>query len=211
MKKPEAIMFDFDGVIGQTMDDNFAAWKYALSRYAIDIERNAYFLLEGLTPGKVAEHFLIQHSQNPALINEIVSLKEKYYMENNAFAIYDDVEPLLSRLRRKGYSLGLVSGGSYVRLSLSLKNENLAKFDVIITADEVENGKPHPAPYLKAARKLGIDPAVCLAVENAPLGIESAKRAGMYCIAITRTLDKKYLTGADKVIDSLTDIEELLE
>lgn len=211
MRKPEAIMFDFDGVIGRTMDDNFTAWKYALSRYAIDIEKNAYFLLEGMTPGKVAKHFLIQHSQNPVLVNAIVSLKEKYYMENNAFAIYDDVEPLLSRLRRKGYSLGLVSGGSYVRLSLSLKNENLAKFDVIITADEVDNGKPHPAPYLKAARKLGIDPAACLAVENAPLGIESAKRAGMYCIAITRTLDEKYLTGADKVIASLADIEELLE
>ena len=204
-------MFDFDGVIGQTMDDNFTAWKYALARYAIDIERTEYFLLEGMPPRKVAEHFLIQNSQSPSLISEIVLLKEKYYMENNTFALYDDVEPLLSRLRKKRYSLGLVSGGSYVRLSRSLKSQNLARFDVIITADEVDNGKPHPAPYLKAAGKLGIDPAVCLAVENAPLGIESAKRAGMYCIAVTRTLDKKYLTGADEVIDSLTDIEKLLE
>ena len=58
---------------------------------------------------------------------------------------------------------------------------------------------------------LGIIPRVCLVLENAPLGIESAKNAGMTCIAVTSTLEKKYLNKADRVVSNIIKIQEILE
>ena len=58
MKKYKAVFFDFDGVIGKTMEDNYRAWKYAFSRYNIPVNKTEYFLLEGMSVKKIAEHFL---------------------------------------------------------------------------------------------------------------------------------------------------------
>ena len=76
-----------------------------------------------------------------------------------------------------------------------------AKFDTIVTADMLKRGKPHPLPYLTAAKNLKIAPAKCLVVENSPLGVLSAKNAGMFCVAVTTSLPKCYLKKADIVID----------
>ena len=70
--------------------------------------------------------------------------------------------------------------------------------------------KPNAEPYLTAAKKLLVRPSDCLAVENAPLGIKSVKRAGMYCAAISSTLDRKYLKKADNIIDKLVNIKKIL-
>jgi beta-phosphoglucomutase len=66
-------------------------------------------------------------------------------------------------------------------------------------------GKPHPEPYLKAAKALGVKPSECAVIENAPYGVASAKKAGMFCIAITSSLPKEYLKRADVVVDSLAE------
>ena len=76
----------------------------------------------------------------------------------------------------------------------------LNKFDVIISGDDTEKGKPNPEPYLAAMQKLNILPIESLVIENAPLGIQSAKTAGAYCIAITTTLGREYLKEADEVV-----------
>ncbi len=83
----------------------------------------------------------------------------------------------------------------------------LDAFDVIVSGSDVEQGKPDPAIYLATAARLGIDPARCLAIEDAPAGIESAKRAGMTCWAVrteyTRGLE---LPGPDREVQSLEEI-----
>lgn len=206
----KAVLFDFDGVIGKTMDDNYQAWKYAFSKYDINIDKDEYFILEGLNTRKVTEHFLSEDLRKSGIIDEVIKLKEEYYSRTHRFVFYDGVESLISRLKAKGYLLGLVSGGSYVRILHSLSSGFLNKFDVVITGDKVGNCKPHPEPYLNAARTLSVRPSDCIVIENAPAGIESAKKAGMYCIAICSTLDRKYLQKADKIIDRFTDLEEIL-
>ncbi|MBW7940878.1 MAG: HAD family phosphatase [Candidatus Kuenenia stuttgartiensis] len=210
MKKYKAVFFDFDGVIGKTMDDNYLAWEYAFSQYDIPIDKNEYFLLEGKNTRGVARHFIGKSTGNYGVVDEIVSLKEKYYLENNRFSFYDGVESLLPKFKGKGYLLGFVSGASYVRLARSLSQEFFKNLDVIITGDKVDNCKPHPEPYLNAAKALSISPTECIVVENAPMGIESAKRAGMFCIAICSTLEKNYLQKADVVIDKFMNLEEIL-
>lgn len=209
-KKFIAILFDFDGVIGKTMDDNYRSWKYALSEYNITIAKSEYFLLEGMTTKKIAEHFLRKNLHNIKIAGKIAKLKDEYCIKNRSFSLYNGGENLLPYLKKRGYLLGLVSGGTYKRISKSLKNKFLKYFDVVITGDNVTRCKPHPEPYLTAAKKLLVKPSDCLAVENAPLGVESAKRAGMQCIAICSTLNKKYLLTADKIINSIIKLSKIL-
>ena len=75
-------------------------------------------------------------------------------------------------------------------------------FNAIVSVDDVINGKPHPEPYLKAIDILKCDPKYALVIENAPLGIESAKKAGLDCFAIETTLPGSYLKNADRIFKS---------
>ena len=86
----------------------------------------------------------------------------------------------------------------------------MALFDFIQTGDETEKPKPDPEPYLKCAKGLGITPDEAVVIENAPLGVESAKSAGMICIALTSTVGAEYLRRADFVIGGLKDAEEII-
>ena len=210
MKKYKAIFFDFDGVIGETMEDNYEAWQHAFSKYRISIDKDEYFLLEGMNTKGIAKYFFDRDVSDSQTITEIVNLKEKYYLENNRFRFYDGVETLIPEFKRRGYSTGLVSGASNSRLSKIVNHTFLKNMDVIITGDKVINCKPHPEPYLNAAKALSVSPLECVAVENAPVGIESAKSAGMYCIAICSTLERRYLEKANMIIDKFADLEKLL-
>ena len=87
----------------------------------------------------------------------------------------------------------------------------LELFDVRITGDLEKKIKPSPDPYLRAAKILKVANESCLVIENAPLGIESAKKAGMTCIADSSTLGKKYLLKAERVVLNIIKIEEILE
>ena len=77
--------------------------------------------------------------------------------------------------------------------------------EVLVTSDQVENGKPAPDPYLLAAERLGVDPAACVVFEDAPAGIESGRAAGMTVWAVTTTHEPEALTAAQRVADGLPD------
>ena len=76
----------------------------------------------------------------------------------------------------------------------------------LITADDVERGKPDPQPYLAGAAALGIDPAECLVIEDAPAGIAAGKAAGMTVLAVATTFEAAALEAADHVTGSLADV-----
>lgn len=206
LKRFKALCFDFDGVLARTMEDNYCAWAEAFSKHSLEIRKDDYFLIEGFSARKVAEHFAGAGAEEE-VIESLVAMKEEFYRENCSFSFYDGVEALVSKLREKGYRLGVVSGASFPRLSASVGAEFLANFDSVVTGDRVDNCKPHPEPYLKAAGALGLEPAECAVIENAPMGIDAAKSAGMYCIAISSTLDKKHLGRADLVISSFAELD----
>ncbi|MGC3994000.1 MAG: HAD family phosphatase [Propionicimonas sp.] len=87
----------------------------------------------------------------------------------------------------------------------------LDRFDVVITRDEVDNGKPHPEPYALATRSLGVPPAACVAVEDAPAGIASAIAAGIgLVVAVTGTFTASELATAHRVVAGLDEVAPLL-
>ena len=114
----------------------------------------------------------------------------------------------LNLFKENGYQIALVSSGVKQYIDLVLKKFNIGNyFSVIISGDDVGKGKPDPEPYLVAAKKLNLEPAVCLVLEDATNGIDSAKTAGCKCIAvINNNTPPQDRSHADKIINSLDEL-----
>lgn len=194
----KAILFDFDGTLADTMKDNFLAWKKAFEKYNIEIKEEDYYPLEGTKLTEIARLISNKYriEEEPS---KIVELKNNHYLLNNSVSFYPGVIDIIDILKKK-VKIAIVSASPKEKLNKTVPKEFLEKFDVIISGEDSKIGKPDPEPYLNAARKLKTIPEECVVIENAPLGIKSAKKAGMYCIAIESTLDKKFLSEADEVI-----------
>lgn len=208
-EKIKGVLFDYDGVLADTMTDNLIAWQEAFLVHGVEIKKQDYFPLEGLSPKRIAEELSkmlgVNHNKNSI----IVKTKEDFYAKNNNFCLYEGVEELIHSLKKRGLKLAVVSGSSGQRLSKTTPKEFLSHFDTIITADSVTNPKPSPEPYQKALTLLGLLPQEAVVVENAPLGIQSAKSADIYCIAICTTLDRSYLSDANHIVNSFKDLKEI--
>jgi len=101
---------------------------------------------------------------------------------------------------------GVVTSGSRLLASNRLRYCGLPEPEVLVTSDDVTNGKPHPEPYLLGAERLGFAPAECLVIEDAPAGIESARAGGMKVIGMASTYAADALGNADAVIGTLGQI-----
>lgn len=102
---------------------------------------------------------------------------------------------------------GVVTSGSRLLASARLRFCGLPVPKVLVTADDVAHGKPHPEPYLKGAQGLGFDPADCLVIEDAPAGIQAARSAGAKVIGITSTYAADALHQANAVVGKLAQIQ----
>lgn len=203
----KAVLFDFDGTLAVTMEDNFKAWQAAMSDYGLKIKPEDYYPLEGASVYEVAKKIFSQYGVKSSNPEEAVRKKELHYLENHRFRFYPGVEALIEALRSKHVPLALVTAGLRSRLDHSVPRGFLEKFDAVVTGDEAREGKPSPEPFLLAAEKLKVRPEDCVVVENAPLGIQSAKKAGMYCIALCTTLQNGHLKEADEIVSSFEDLK----
>jgi len=102
---------------------------------------------------------------------------------------------------------GVVTSGTRLLASARLRFCGLPVPKVLVTADDVEHGKPHPEPYLKGAKRLGFKPADCLVIEDAPAGIRAARAAGMKVIGLASTYPATKLGEADAVVAGLAQIQ----
>ena len=190
------------------MEDNFEAWRSTLQGYGIDLKPEDYYPLEGLSVYELPERLFGKYDKLSPAPGEVVAKKEAHYLKNHRFSFYPGAEALIDLFRSRGIPLAIVTTALRSRLDHSVPRGFLEKFQGVVTSEDAREGKPSPVPYLKGAEKLGVPPKDCIAIENAPLGIESAKRAGTYCIAVCSTLDKTYLRGADEIVNSLQDLKQ---
>lgn len=199
----KALLFDFDGVIGDTMVDNYNAWVKAFQEVDLPFDKDQYFRLEGDKVDNIARTVLLQHGRDPSLGSSVAIRKDEIYKETANFRFSRGAPEIVSLLSKSNFPFGLVSGGSRARLINKQTEELLQYFKAIVTADDVTKGKPDPQPYLKGAKLLGIEPSECVVIENAPFGIRSAKNAGMKCVAICSTLTPEDLSLADLILPDL--------
>ena len=206
-----AVLFDFDGVVGRTMEDNYAAWHGACDQMGLALEREEYFLLEGMGARRVAEIVVERNGASETLAPRLAELKDALYLRHvREVRLYDGVDDVLDVVRRAGWKTALVTGARRARITATAGTV-LQRFDAVVTADDVTRTKPFPDPYLTGASALRVEPDTCVVIENAPLGIDAARAAGMRCIAVASTLDPRHLAAADVVVSNLVDVIPHLE
>jgi HAD superfamily hydrolase (TIGR01509 family) len=115
---------------------------------------------------------------------------------------------LLNAIKKGNFKLGLVSSAPKDNIDLVLSEFNLNNiFDCVVFGQEVSEGKPSPQIYLLAAKKLEVIPKDCVVIEDSPQGVKAAKIAGMRCLAITNTHPQKKLEEADRIVNSLENVD----
>lgn len=189
-----------DGVLLRSMHLHCRAWERAAASLGLSVDRRAILRREG-EPGASTVRFLAP----PRLQRRLLQRKETYFAEGHRrIRLYAGARSLIERLARTSVRLGLVTGTSRAELQAALPNRLFHRFHASVTGDEVARGKPHPAPYRAICRRLHVRPEGVLVVENAPFGIQSARRARMGCVmAIASTLPAPVLRGADRVFISM--------
>ena len=115
---------------------------------------------------------------------------------------------LVAQLRDAGVPIAVASSSHRIWVDAALSGAGLSEyFDQTTAGDEVAMGKPSPEIYLKAAEKLGFDPADCIAVEDAPAGVESASAAGMRVVLVRSELTNDLDLASDWQVDDLTEFK----
>ena len=211
----EAVFFDMDGVTVETAD----VWR--------ELERTTILpaAVEGEPPVEMIRALSVADAYDRLVAADDVEVTvtraafDALYDEH-ATAVYgeravlmDGYRALLADLRDAGVATGLVSASRRSWVDLVLDRFDLRSlYDVVVSSSDVDGpSKPDPTTYLVAAEQLGRDPARCLVVEDSPVGIEAATRAGMECIAFhTGTHDESALSAADHVVDSPESLRDLL-
>ncbi len=117
------------------------------------------------------------------------------------------VKHFIQKCREKSLHIAVATSADNIKMKINLEEIGLSEkdFDVTIDGLEVENKKPDPEIFLKAAEKLKVSPASCLVVEDAVSGVEAAKQAGCRCLAIKTSFSEKELYAADWFANNLSE------
>jgi beta-phosphoglucomutase len=207
-----AVLFDLDGVLIDSPPVHIWSWGEVLRPFNITVPAERLHREEGRKAEEIARNiFADNHVEiSDADLNILIQRKRELYRSRAPADLTEDAVIVINKLRNKGWFTGLVSGSARSNLLTVLNEARLSLFDVVLTAESYGLSKPHPEPYLTGCRKLHLHPENCIAVENAPLGIQSAKSAGLKVIALTSTLPVSELPGADEYIEKLIDLTGIL-
>lgn len=209
--KLKGVLFDFDGVVLDSMKQHAVAWKYAFKQQGIEITEHDIYLMEGMGVQAVVENVCRKYDLSNKKALQLMDVKIEYYNENMQVLFYDGFFELLDFLKSQNIKMAVVTGGHRGRIIPFAEKYLDGYFEGFVCSDDVTNTKPSPEPYLKGLEKLGLNPEECLVIENAPLGIKAAKTASIKTIAIETTLGKEYLKEADLMVQSFSEIREAIE
>ncbi len=211
------LIFDFDGLILDTETPAFLAWQAVFAAHACDLPLAVWADSIGRSPnhfdpcGYLRER--LRHPVDCEAVRRDQAKEEAKLIE--AQVILPGVEGYLASARRLRLKLGLASSSDRAWVNRHLARLGLREqFAVIRTADDVERTKPEPDLYLSALAALGLEPREAIALEDSGHGVQAAKRAGLFCVAVPNPLTRELGIGpADLLIDSLADVplERVLE
>ena len=212
LKDIDAIIFDVDGTIA----DSMWMWKQIdveyLGRFGIELPKDLQKNIEGMSFRETAVYFK-EHFQIPDDIEKMMSdwnemAAHKYRYE---IPLKKGVREFLNICKKKNIAMGIATSNSVELLNYFLKAHELHNyFEVVITGSDGLRGKPAPDMYLEAAKRLAVKPEKCLVFEDIMPGILAGKRAGMRVCAVddvySNYITDKKIQEADYFIKSFEDI-----
>jgi len=184
----DALIFDLDGTLADTMPVHYLAWQAALEGTGLAFPEDKFYSCGGMATVKIVELLCTEQG----LEADAHAVAQRKY---EAFFPYIDkvlrIEPIVAIAEQNHGKLpmAIATGGRTEPASRTIAQTQIGHlFDAVVTADDVEHHKPHPETYLRAAAVLNVDPTRCIAYEDADPGVESAKAAGMEVVDVRELL-----------------------
>jgi len=202
------VIFDMDGVLVDSYHAHLESWQKLAAENDLEFTAEQFASSFGMTTRGIIRRYWPELASSN-VCTEWDDRKEEIYREiiRDEAPVMNGVGPLLNSLYEAGFSLAIGSSGppENVAAVMSVIPESKL-FDAVVDGKAVTHGKPAPDIFLTAAERLGLPPQACLVVEDAGVGIEAARQAGMAVAALVGTSDRAGLASADFVMDSLSEL-----
>lgn len=198
----KAIIFDVDGVLVDSMYFQADAWVKAFKEVGIDITRRDIYELEGSNDSRLIKAIFEKAGKKPEpqQFEQLPEMKREF-LEFDKIKPYEGILDCLKELKQH-FLLAMVSGSNRKTVEKIVDKFFKGCFDVIVSGSDHERGKPEPDPFLTALEKLDLTRNECIVVENSPLGITAARRAGLYCVGVASVLEPEMIKHADLVFEN---------
>ena len=196
-----ALLLDLDGTLLDSTAAVEAAWLRFAAVHDVPADR-VRPLMHGIPAWQVIEEVL------PGLaVPERTALAEQALADMarpDAPVVWlPGARELVGALTAAAAPWAVATSGNTLLATSSMRKAGMALPPVLVTSDDVSVGKPEPEPYLRSAELLGVDPAHCVVIEDAPAGVTAGLAAGMRVIAVTHTYPAEVLAHATVVVDAL--------
>lgn len=177
--RTEALIFDVDGTLLDTMAVHFQAWRETLADYGIDLDSEHFDRIAGQTSADIVH--ILNSETNAALDpDEVSRAKDQAFVRHIPLIQPVDAVRRIAEEYAPRLPLGLATNEHFGVANIVMRSSGLAPlFQAMVTADEVENPKPAPDIFLECAKRLGVEPGRCHVFEDSRYGIEAARAAGM--------------------------------
>lgn len=191
----DGLVFDCDGTLADTMPLHFVAWSKTLDRYGVEFNEDRFYAMAGQPTTRIIRQLLSEQG----IEGDVATIaKEK----EDAFLVelpnVQPIEPVVAIARhfRASKPMGVGSGSNRAVVFQVLEHIGLADFfDAVVGAEDTEKHKPEPDVFLEVARQIAVAPTGCQVFEDADLGVEAAKRAGMACFDVRAIHQPRRVTG----------------
>ena len=207
----QALLFDLDGTLIDSMPHHHDAWVLWHDKRGLTLDGDTFFIatagrsnaeiLADMLPGTSAEDIDAMADEKETLYREIAA---------RSLGLIAGAHGFVMQAREAGLRLAVCTASTPKNMKLAFDRFGIdAWVETVTSPADGLRGKPHPDIFLEAARRLGVPPAACLVFEDAPLGIEAARRAGMRAFALTTTLPAEAFAAYDNLIGIAPDFSGL--
>lgn len=216
----QAFLFDLDGTLIDSMPHHQGAWVQWYARRGLALDAGDFF---ASTAGRSNAEILLDLFPSHTVDEHVTMAEEKeaIYREFalRSLALIGGAQGFVEQARAAGLRLAVCTASTLPNIALAFERHGIDRWveTVVSPADHSSEpgngarlrGKPHPDIFLEAARRLGIAPEHCVVFEDAPLGVEGARRAGMKAVALTTTLPADAFAAFDNLIAIAPDFTTL--
>lgn len=211
----KSIIFDMDGVIFDTELVYLEIWSKVFEKYGYKLQKEVYAEVLGTGRENVKKVFLNNYG-NELPIDKMYREKDEDLEKavDKGIPLKQGAYEILSYLKNNNYKIALATSASKERALKQLRYADIEKsFDVIVSRDDVKETKPNPDIFLKAAKKLNVNPNECIVIEDSSAGIKAAFNAGMAGIHVVdlKEPDNEIIRNCYKSFNNLNDIRKEIE